>query len=79
MKDKLLNLTESIYGYLPVIKEVFKEFYGEKYTSLVEERLDNATYIGYALPEDIEHRLSNLYKEKTTELIKTKEEKKRLQ
>lgn len=69
MTDKKLNLTQSIYEYLPIIKKVFIEFYGEKYADIVEDRLDNALYIGYAFPKDIKRTLQSLYKEKTQELI----------
>ena len=69
MTDKKLNLTQSIYEYLPIIKKVFIQFYGEKYAHIIEERLDNALYIGYAFPKDVKRTLQNLYKEKTQELI----------
>ena len=69
MLDKKLNLTKSIYEYLPTIKQVFKDFYGEKYASLVEERLNNVTYIGYAFPSKIKNTLYEMEKEKTDDLI----------
>lgn len=69
MLDKKLNLTKSIYEYLPTIKQVFKDFYGEKYDSLVEERLNNVTYIGYAFPSKIKNTLYEIEKEKTDDLI----------
>ena len=69
MLDKKLNLTQSIYEYLPTIKQLFKDFYGEKYEYLVDERLDNATYIGYSLPTNIEQIINKIYEEKTLDLI----------
>ena len=69
MLDKKINIKYRIKELLPIIKEEFIKYYGEDYKELIEEKLENCTYLGYYLPDNITHLLNQIYKEKTTSLI----------
>lgn len=70
MLDRKLELNKTIKAFLPTIKKVFIEYYGEKYAAIIEKRLDNATYVGYAFPEEIKRVLDRIYDKKKFDLIK---------
>lgn len=69
ISNKKLELSQSIYEYLTVIKNVFVQYYGEQHRDRIEERFNSVTYIGYGFPEHIKRLLNNIFEEKSSELV----------
>lgn len=70
MTDKIININDTIKELLPIAKQAIKDFYGEKYESIIEERFKNVTVVGYITPKEIERRLNSLFNNKSNELKK---------
>lgn len=56
----LIFFEETIQKKLPMIKEKFVEFYGEKYREKIEKKLDNLYIVAYNRPKEVERNI-NLY------------------
>ena len=66
---KQLNGYEELQKNLKTFKEAFIEYYGEDKRSVIEERFQKMLPIAYLVPDDIQHFLIQLEKEKTKELL----------
>lgn len=56
----LIYFEETIQQKLPMIKEKFIEFYGEKHRERIEKKLDNLYIVAYNRPKEVERNI-NLY------------------
>lgn len=69
MVEKKLRLSESMIECLPIIKEGFIKFYGDKYRELIEGKFSNCTFIGCLTIDNIEKILKDFYQKKSKDLI----------
>ncbi len=61
--DIQFHINEYFKEFLPILVNVFKDFYGEEYHDIIEDRFSNFTFIGYLSPAHICQVVDNLCQE----------------
>lgn len=58
--DKQFNINKYFQSYIPILREVFLEYYDEEYADIVNNAFDNFSFIGYLTPVGISNLISTL-------------------